>query len=173
MGGEKGGKKGPEKTPADKNKKMVFYGGNEVSSLVFDIGANSSKVGYAGADSPSFVFSSVGAWNGSKHVLGNLASQHGLQADWTRQPVKHGLVNDWDALEAVWDHAYSTCLRTSSELHPLMLTQSAWADSAQQEKVFIFLYFSSFFHSIMFHFFHLLFYTFILLEYPFTTYIVG
>ena len=39
---------------------MQSFGGDDVSALVFDLGSNSSKIGYAGMDSPHAVFPSIG-----------------------------------------------------------------------------------------------------------------
>jgi actin-related protein len=50
---------------------MVLYNGNEVSALVFDIGSSISKIGYAGADAPSYIFPSVGAYSPSTISSGN------------------------------------------------------------------------------------------------------
>jgi actin-related protein len=140
--------------------KMVLYNGNEVSALVFDIGSSSSKIGYAGADAPSYIFPTVGAyspapssissstesaasgylanifnWFSGKFTLGYTSSSFGQELDWTRRPITEGVVTDWDALEAVWQHAYDSCLRTSASDHPLMITESAWAEPAQREKM--------------------------------------
>ncbi|KAL3896223.1 MAG: hypothetical protein SGCHY_004212 [Lobulomycetales sp.] len=114
---------------------MVQYGGNEVSALVFDIGASSSKAGYAGSDAPCHVWSSVGACKDSAIHLGHFSDSLYRSADWSRAPIVNGLVADWDALEANWSYAYDSALRTPAADHPLMLTEAAWSDPAQREKL--------------------------------------
>ena len=44
-----------------------MYGGDEVSALVIDVGASTTKAGYAGEDTPKAVFpSAVGEWEGRR-----------------------------------------------------------------------------------------------------------
>ncbi|KAJ3289694.1 Actin-like 6A [Borealophlyctis nickersoniae] len=53
-----------------------------------------------------------------------------------KNPFKEGLVNDWDAFEALWDHAYYTRLRVDPTQHPLLFSEPAWNPRENREKLF-------------------------------------
>ncbi|KAJ3020409.1 Actin-like 6A [Thoreauomyces humboldtii] len=154
------------------------YGGDEVSALVFDIGSSTSKVGYAGEDTPKAVFPSwVGFPDASKapasaedamdidqdpRVPGGLAGDgsEAIKAEDTRKPrtqkprryvgetelyswkenvelknpLKDGIVEDWESYEALWDHAYAR-LRVDSREHPLLLSEPSWNPRESREKL--------------------------------------
>ena len=45
------------------------------------------------------------------------------------------VVEDWDALEALWDHAYFSRLRADPTEHPLLFSEPAWNPSKIREKL--------------------------------------
>jgi len=51
------------------------------------------------------------------------------------QPLEHGLVRDWDAVEAVWSYALRQHLRVDSREHPLMLSEPTFQPAADREKM--------------------------------------
>ncbi|KAF8954485.1 Actin-like 6A [Entomortierella lignicola] len=52
-----------------------------------------------------------------------------------KSPLKDGLVEDWDALEQIWDHAFLKRLRCDTTEHPLIITESAWNTREIREKL--------------------------------------
>ncbi|KAF9578489.1 Actin-like 6A, partial [Lunasporangiospora selenospora] len=52
-----------------------------------------------------------------------------------KSPLKDGLVEDWDALEQIWDHAFLKRLRCDPTEHPLLITESAWNTREIREKL--------------------------------------
>ncbi|KAJ3054299.1 Actin-like 6A [Rhizophlyctis rosea] len=52
-----------------------------------------------------------------------------------KNPFKDGLVEDWDALEALWDHAYFSRLRADPTEHALLFSEPAWNPSKNREKL--------------------------------------
>ncbi|KAF9142951.1 Actin-like 6A [Mortierella sp. GBA39] len=52
-----------------------------------------------------------------------------------KSPMKDGLVEDWDALEQIWDHAFLKRLRCDPTEHPLIITESAWNTREIREKL--------------------------------------
>jgi actin-related protein len=51
------------------------------------------------------------------------------------QPLKHGLVQNWDGVEAVWQYALSQHLRVDARDHPLMLSEPTFQPHADREKM--------------------------------------
>ncbi|OAJ42240.1 hypothetical protein, variant 1 [Batrachochytrium dendrobatidis JEL423] len=52
-----------------------------------------------------------------------------------KTPLEDGVVSDWDALEAIFDHTYSTVLCADSTEHPLMFCESSWNPREKREKL--------------------------------------
>jgi len=102
-----------------------MYGGDEVSAIVLDLGSHSVKAGYAGQDTPQCVFpSSVGTTaksgndmdtsdggkNSSKtkdYYVDNMGFRRdGMEVE---SPFgENGLIQDWDAVEAIWEYAFKS-----------------------------------------------------------------
>ena len=61
--------------------------------------------------------------------LGLKESYVGSQAQTLRgilsisHPIKQGVVQDWDDLEAIWGHIWSTELKTEASNQPIIITQ--------------------------------------------------
>ncbi|KAF9947587.1 NuA4 histone acetyltransferase subunit, partial [Modicella reniformis] len=51
-----------------------------------------------------------------------------------KYPMKDGLVEDWDALEQIWDYAFLKRLRCDPREHPLIITETAWNTREIREK---------------------------------------
>jgi len=49
-------------------------------------------------------------------------------------PVAHGIVEDWDAMEKIWDNMYLH-LRTKPEDHPALITEAAMNPKVNREKM--------------------------------------
>ncbi|RUS22056.1 actin family [Endogone sp. FLAS-F59071] len=50
-------------------------------------------------------------------------------------PLKDGLVEDWDAIEHIWNYAFHTRLRVDPTEHPLLCTEPAWNLRENREKM--------------------------------------
>lgn len=51
------------------------------------------------------------------------------------QPVvKDGVVNDWEMLEQVWNHALSSSLRVSLEDRPVMIAEKSYNSPQNRHK---------------------------------------
>ncbi|KAG5899987.1 hypothetical protein JTB14_034556 [Gonioctena quinquepunctata] len=82
----------------------AVYGGDEVGALVFDIGHNTVRAGYAGEDSPKVdIPSTVGVWLDSEDDVTQTRYNIGLLAIHVWRP---GLVRDYAAgsqeISAAW-----------------------------------------------------------------------
>lgn len=52
-----------------------------------------------------------------------------------KNPMKDGLVHDWDAIEQIWQAAYNNMLHVNSAEHPLLCTEPAWNTQENREKM--------------------------------------
>ncbi|KAI9593780.1 actin family [Syncephalis fuscata] len=52
-----------------------------------------------------------------------------------RNPIKDGLVEDWDALEQIWDHIFNSALRVNPAEHPLLVSESSWNKPECRERL--------------------------------------
>jgi len=50
-----------------------------------------------------------------------------------KYPMEHGVVKDWNDMEAIWNHTYSE-LRCQAEEHPLLLTEAPLNPTKNREK---------------------------------------
>ncbi|KAI8385754.1 actin family [Blakeslea trispora] len=121
---------------------MVAYGGDEVNALVLDIGTSMTRAGYAGEDTPRVMFpTSVGYVDTEvdeqkkrEYFIGdNKINRFKSQMEITH-PLEEGLVNDWEAYEALWDATFHHMLRIRPEEHPLLCTEPAWNTKENREK---------------------------------------
>jgi len=101
--------------------------------IVIDNGTGTIRAGFAGEDLPKSSFPSFLGVPKHRRVLagglegdvfiGNRASElRGLLK--LVHPLEHGIVNDWEAMEAIWKHVYDDELRVLSEEHPVLLTEA-------------------------------------------------
>jgi centractin len=52
-----------------------------------------------------------------------------------RYPMEHGIVNDWNDMEKIWQHVYSkNQLNANSEEHPVLLTEAPLNPRRNREK---------------------------------------
>ncbi|KAI8995928.1 actin family [Gaertneriomyces semiglobifer] len=51
-----------------------------------------------------------------------------------KNPLKEGVVENWDTYEALWDHAFAR-LRTDAREHPLLLSEPSWNQRESREKL--------------------------------------
>ncbi|EPB85937.1 hypothetical protein HMPREF1544_07269 [Mucor circinelloides 1006PhL] len=51
-----------------------------------------------------------------------------------KSPFKDGLVEDWDAVEHIWDATFSQMLRIDPRNHPLLCTEVAWNTPENRQK---------------------------------------
>lgn len=121
----------------------AVYCGDDIGALVFDVGSNSTRAGYAGEDTPrldipSFVGVLPHLDNGKKgkYAIGVVAL-HCQRPDMEVVSfVRDGGVDNMDMFESVLEHVYGRAgLQVTPEDHPVLLTEQAWAVQAKREAI--------------------------------------
>nr|XP_023666047.1 uncharacterized protein LOC111843059 isoform X2 [Paramormyrops kingsleyae] len=101
--------------------------------VVLDTGSGLMKAGFADQDLPTAVFPTVigvpkyeevMTWCTERETyIGHEAQQmRGVLA--LKYPMKHGIVQNWDEMEKIWQHAFQQ-LCVVPEEHPVLLTEAA------------------------------------------------
>jgi actin-related protein len=126
---------------------------DEVNAIVLDVGTYQVKAGYAGEDTPKFVFpSAVGvggesmASNGASAMqidggsgrtlrVGTHALAYRRDGMEVASPFTDGLITDWEAAEAIFQHALKDQMRLATEDHPVMLAEPTHNTKENREKM--------------------------------------
>ena len=95
-------------------------------------GASSTTMA-AAASSSSSVTAAVSA--GKKQYLVGRSQLYRRDHMQISQPLRHGLVQDWDAVEQIWDYALRQHLRVDARDHPLLLSEPTFQPHADREKM--------------------------------------
>ncbi|KAM4041571.1 actin-like protein 6A [Anomaloglossus baeobatrachus] len=117
--------------------------GEEVASLVFDIGSFSVRVGYAREDHPEVDFpTSVGAVldaeDGSapsKYYIDPNIHDIPLQNMEAVTPLKDAMIDDWDGFQAILDHTYQKCIKSKPSLHRVLMSEPPWNTREKRERL--------------------------------------
>jgi actin-related protein len=112
--------------------------------IILDNGSGYTKAGFAGQDAPIAVFPCIiGRPKNKGIMLGTDTKDYyiGSQADERRgilvlsYPIEHGIVNDWDDMEKIWDHTFTNELRVKNDEHNVMLTEAPLNPKVNREKM--------------------------------------
>ncbi|KAG6820436.1 hypothetical protein H0H93_000432 [Arthromyces matolae] len=134
---------------------MVNYGGDEVSALVVDIGASTTRAGYAGDDTPKAVIPTTYGYHNTggdeaMDVQGADAKQSARPMNlyvgengpsvWragmeVANPIVDGLINDFSAIPPLIEHAISNVMRCNPSEHPILVTEPTWNTPAHRERM--------------------------------------
>lgn len=139
----------------------TLYGGDDIGALVFDVGSQSLRVGYAQEDTPKAEIPAVvgvleeGNRNadintGSAEIesknANNVTSETKYYIDTNVLCVprkgmkvvnymKDGMIDDWDLFEKVLDYAYDRCIQSESKYHPVLMSESPSNLRPKREKL--------------------------------------
>merc|ERR1712125_187076 len=101
-------------------------------------------MGVAGDDAPRSVFPSVVAYPKYEETMVGMGHKESLVGDEAQgmrgvmklhHPIDHGIVNNWDDMEKIWQHTFTSELRVNPEEHPVMLTEAPLNPKANREKM--------------------------------------
>lgn len=132
----------------------AVYGGDEVGALVFDVGSYTTRVGYAGEDTPKADVPTVigvgpqadAPMETDKEGSTITASQRKYYIDNTFihvpregvevvSPLKDGMIEDWDLYQKLLDHLFMRHVKSSPELHPVLMSEAPWNVKQKREKL--------------------------------------
>ncbi|KAL3841942.1 hypothetical protein ACJMK2_020019 [Sinanodonta woodiana] len=128
------------------------YGGDEVGALVFDIGSYSFRAGYAGEDSPKaefpthygFIEDTSAAMELDDPSNQKLEHKYYIDTNSIKVPrkgmeiqnfLKDGIIENWDVFEKYMDYTYSRYIKSESNMHPVLMSESSWNVRGKREKL--------------------------------------
>lgn len=104
--------------------------------VVIDNGTGFTKMGYAGNEEPTYIIPSTYAdapakgskTSGTEGTLDDLDFSIGYEAvnrpnAALKYPIQHGIVEDWDKMERMWQHCIYKYLRVEPQEHGFVLTE--------------------------------------------------
>ncbi|XP_073907415.1 actin-like protein 7B [Castor canadensis] len=116
----------------------------KIKALIIDLGSQYCKCGYAGEPRPTyFISSTVGkrspetaadAGDTCKetyvgHELLNMEASLKLV-----NPLKHGIVVDWDCVQNIWEYIFQTAMKILPEEHAVLVSDPPLSPSSNREK---------------------------------------
>ena len=139
------------------------YGGDEVGGIVLDIGGYTTRVGYAGEDSPKADFptivgvapgkldddvmetstirddtmtsSKLGDGDNFDYVVGTNYVTAVREGLDLYNPMQDGMIENWDLFEHLMDHVYKKVIKSDRVYHPLLMTECAWNTKAKRARL--------------------------------------
>eukprot|EP01006_Ploeotia_vitrea_P010276 TRINITY_DN26665_c0_g1_i1.p1 TRINITY_DN26665_c0_g1~~TRINITY_DN26665_c0_g1_i1.p1 ORF type:complete len:387 (-),score=34.99 TRINITY_DN26665_c0_g1_i1:90-1250(-) len=112
---------------------------DEEAAVVIDNGSGVLKAGFAGEDAPAVVFGTC-IGHPKKSTGGDLAiGDDALSEDNKGKykisyPIEHGIVNNFDELEKIWEYAFKE-LKVESDKQAMLLTEAALNPKVHREKM--------------------------------------
>ena len=112
--------------------------------LIIDNGSGYIKSGFSGEEGPRAVFPGiVGRPKNPGIMVGAEQKDYfvGTQAEEKRgililkYPIEHGIVEDWEDMEKIWDHTFTNELRVVPSEHNVMLTEAPMNPKVNREKM--------------------------------------
>jgi actin-related protein len=112
--------------------------------LIVDNGSGYIKAGFSGEEGPRAVFPGiVGRPKNPGIMVGAEQKDYfvGQQAEEKRgililkYPIEHGVVEDWEDMEKIWDHTFTNELRVVPSEHNVMLTEAPMNPKVNREKM--------------------------------------
>jgi actin, other eukaryote len=119
---------------------------SDIEAVVIDNGSGMVKAGFSSDAAPRVVCPAIiGApklseglksanSGGKSYYVGDEAlAKRGILA--LRYPIEHGIVEDWNDMEKIWEHVFTNELRVNPTEYPVLLTEAAMNPKRNREKM--------------------------------------
>ncbi|EFJ51985.1 actin-like protein [Volvox carteri f. nagariensis] len=112
-------------------------------AIVCDNGSGVVKAGFSGEDAPRVMFASVTGRPRHFMAMVGMSAREVYVGDEAQAkrgvlslsyPIEHGIVTNWDDMEAVWRHTFHNELRVDTTERPIMLTEAPRNPKNNREK---------------------------------------
>ena len=118
-----------------------MFGGDEVSSLVFDLGTFNHRIGYSGEDSPKCVYQPVIGINNDQYFY----NEYGLRYNKPGTKIltfmnNDGSINDYDLFEKVIENLLKENLSLDLSDHPLLFSEPSLHNKENRIKLTEFMF---------------------------------
>ncbi len=117
---------------------------SEKPHLIIDNGSGYIKAGFSGEEGPRAVFPGIVGRPKQIGVMQGVEQKDffvGQQAEEKRgiltlkYPIEHGIVDNWEDMEKIWDHTFTNELRVAPSEHNVMLTEAPMNPKLNREKM--------------------------------------
>ncbi|KAJ5079666.1 actin-7-related [Anaeramoeba ignava] len=118
---------------------------DDFSVIVIDVGCHSTKIGFAGEDSPQEVFPTLVGRSLVTEIMVGMGQKEAYIGDEVeskrtilsiRNPIERGIIKYWYDMEELWKFCYFNGLRIIPEEHPLLLIEPpSIQKKKQREKI--------------------------------------
>ncbi|XP_062938683.1 actin-like protein 7B [Cynocephalus volans] len=115
----------------------------KIKALIIDLGSQYCKCGYAGEPRPTyFISSTVGkrcpeaaeAGDSRKETYVGHELLHTEAPLKLVNPLKHGVVADWDCVQHIWEYMFHTAMKIVPEEHAVLVSDPPLSPSSNREK---------------------------------------
>ncbi|XP_021485815.1 actin-like protein 9 [Meriones unguiculatus] len=115
----------------------------KMCAVVIDMGTGTCKMGFAGQSRPTYIVTSlVGCHHKKQTTTGQSKVEtfvgeaaHACPDLTLTQPVRNGIVVDWEAADLFWRHILENDLRVATQDHPLLFTDPPFNPASNREKL--------------------------------------
>ncbi|XP_059775828.1 actin-like protein 9 [Balaenoptera ricei] len=112
-------------------------------AVVIDMGTGTCKVGFAGQARPTYTVATVVGCQPKKPTTTGPPVLETFIGEAARtrpelmrvQPMRNGIVVDWDAAELIWRHVLEHDLRVTPRDHPLLFSDPPFSPTTNREKL--------------------------------------